>query len=63
MTDYVMALDQGTTSSRTIIFDENANIVSQANIELKQIYPKVGWVEHDPKEILSSQIETAKIAL
>lgn len=58
-----MALDQGTTSSRTIIFDQDGNIVSQASIELKQIFPEVGWVEHDPKEILFSQIETAKVAL
>lgn len=63
MIKYVMALDQGTTSSRTIIFDKNGSAVSVANKELKQIYPKVGWVEHDPIELWSSQIEVAKIAL
>jgi glycerol kinase len=58
-----MALDQGTTSSRTIIFDENADIVSQSSLEFRQIFPQVGWVEHDPVEIWDSQIETAKLAL
>jgi len=58
-----MSLDQGTTSSRTIIFDHNGNIVSSASQEFKQIYPEVGWVEHDPLEIWTSQIKTAKYAL
>jgi len=60
---YIMSLDQGTTSSRTIIFDHNGNIVSSASQEFKQIYPEVGWVEHDPLEIWTSQIKTAKYAL
>ena len=52
---YIIALDQGTTSSRAIIFDKNMNIVSTAQKELTQIYPKPGWVEHNPLEIWSSQ--------
>ncbi|MCL1077021.1 glycerol kinase [Parashewanella spongiae] len=52
---YVVALDQGTTSSRAIVFDHNAKMVAQSQREFKQIYPKAGWVEHDPMEIWSSQ--------
>lgn len=63
MAKYVMALDQGTTSSRAIIFDENGSIVSVANKEFTQIYPKPGWVEHDPMEIWGSQIGVAKEAI
>ncbi len=58
-----MALDQGTTGSRAIIFNHNGIIVSTDSKEFKQIYPKPGWVEHDPMEICSSQIEVAKTAL
>lgn len=58
-----MALDQGTTGSRAIIFNHNGTIVSTASKEFKQIYPKPGWVEHDPMEIWSSQVEVAKTAL
>jgi glycerol kinase len=54
-----MALDQGTTSSRAVIFDHNGLIISMASKEFKQIYPKPGWVEHNPIEIWSSQIEVA----
>ncbi len=53
---YVMALDQGTTSSRCILFDVNGMICSMAQKEFTQVYPKPGWVEHDPVEIWSSQI-------
>ncbi|MBR5874681.1 MAG: glycerol kinase GlpK [Oscillospiraceae bacterium] len=52
---YVLALDQGTTSSRAIIFDKNQKIVAMAQKEFTQIYPKEGWVEHDAVEIYSSQ--------
>ena len=52
---YVLALDQGTTSSRAIIFDKNQKIVAMAQKEFTQIYPKEGWVEHDAMEIYSSQ--------
>jgi len=58
-----MALDQGTTSSRAVIFDHNGSIISMASKEFKQIYPKPGWVEHNPTEIYSSQIEVARDAL
>jgi glycerol kinase len=52
---YIIALDQGTTSSRAIIFDHNVRIVAMAQKEFNQIYPQPGWVEHDPLEIWSSQ--------
>ncbi|MGL6154771.1 MAG: FGGY family carbohydrate kinase, partial [Cetobacterium sp.] len=52
---YIIALDQGTTSSRAIIFDENQTVVATAQKEFRQIYPKEGWVEHDPMEIWASQ--------
>ncbi|WP_394389888.1 glycerol kinase GlpK [Shewanella woodyi] len=55
---YVVALDQGTTSSRAIIFDHDANIVSVSQREFTQIYPQAGWVEHDPMEIWASQSST-----
>lgn len=60
---YVLAFDQGTTSSRSIIFDHDGTPVSVAQKEFTQIYPKSGWVEHDPREIWSSQIDTAVEAL
>ncbi|UJF17262.1 glycerol kinase GlpK [Vibrio sp. SS-MA-C1-2] len=55
---YIIALDQGTTSSRTVILDHDANIVSVAQREFTQIYPKAGWVEHDPLEIYATQSST-----
>ena len=55
MAKYILALDQGTTSSRAILFDEAQNIVEMTQREFPQIYPKEGWVEHDPMEIWSSQ--------
>ncbi len=55
MEEYILALDQGTTSSRAILFDKQQNIVSIAQKEFAQHYPKEGWVEHDPMEIYSSQ--------
>lgn len=54
--EYILALDQGTTSSRAIIFSKSGKIEAIAQKEFKQIYPKSGWVEHDPKEIWSSQL-------
>ncbi|MEI8216823.1 MAG: glycerol kinase GlpK [Eubacteriales bacterium] len=63
MKKYIVSLDQGTTSSRTIIFDKSGNIVSMAREEIKQIYPSAGWVEHDPMEILSSQLSTLNKAI
>ena len=56
---YIMALDQGTTSSRCILFDKQGNICSMALKELTQIYPQPGWVEHNPMEIWSSQLGVA----
>lgn len=58
MGKYIMALDQGTTSSRTILFDKNGNIVCQANKEFEQIFPQPGWVEHNPEEIWMTQFLT-----
>ena len=60
---YVLALDQGTTSSRAILFDQAGAIAAIAQREFQQFYPKVGWVEHDPAEILSSQFDCAVEAL
>jgi len=60
---YVLALDQGTTSSRAILFDEEGTAVSAAQREFQQIYPQPGWVEHDPKEILRTQRDVAREAL
>ena len=59
MKKYVLALDQGTTSSRCILFDKGGNICSMAQKEFEQIYPKPGWVEHNPMEIWSSQLAVA----
>jgi glycerol kinase len=60
---YVLALDQGTTSSRAILFDEEGNTVRVAQREFRQIYPQPGWVEHDPKEILDTQCDVAREAV
>lgn len=60
---YILALDQGTTSSRSIIVNEQGNIVAMEQQEFTQIFPESGWVEHDPKEILESQLATLKKVL
>ena len=60
---YVLALDQGTTSSRAIVFDELGTPVSAAQREFAQVFPQPGWVEHDPREILTTQREVAREAL
>jgi len=60
---YLLALDQGTSSSRSILFDAQGRIVAQAQLELPQIYPRPGWVEHDPLEIWRTQLSTARAAL
>ena len=52
---YILSLDQGTTSSRAVLFDDEQNIAAIAQREFTQYYPKEGWVEHDPMEIWSSQ--------
>lgn len=63
MKKYIMALDQGTTSSRTIIYDKAGKIISMVQREFNQIFPKEGWVEHDAMEIWASQMGTAQEAL
>ncbi|MDP6795968.1 MAG: FGGY family carbohydrate kinase, partial [Verrucomicrobiota bacterium] len=60
---HILALDQGTTSSRAIVFDALGQAVTVAQRELPQIYPKPGWVEHDPALIWKTQLSTAKRAL
>ena len=63
MSKYLLALDQGTSSSRSIVFDAQGRIVAMAQREFRQIYPQPGWVEHDPKEIWATQLATAQEAL
>lgn len=63
MNNLIMALDQGTTSSRTILFDQNYHIVGQAQQEFTQHFPADGWVEHDPMDIWNTTLATAKQAL
>jgi len=60
---YLLALDQGTSSSRSIVFDEQGHIVASAQREFRQIFPQPGWVEHDPNEIWDSQLATAHEAI
>jgi glycerol kinase len=60
---YILSLDQGTSSSRALLFDAQARVVSLAQREFKQIYPQPGWVEHDPEEIWSTQLATAHEAI
>ena len=58
MPTYIIALDQGTTSCRSILFDEKAQIIDMTQQEFTQIYPKSAWVEHDPNEIWNTQLNT-----
>ena len=60
---YILALDQGTTSSRAVLFDEKGAPVASHGIEFPQLYPKPGWVEHRPEDILKSQVEAARAAV
>ena len=60
---YLLALDQGTSSSRSIVFNAQGRVVAQSQLELTQIYPQPGWVEHDPQEIWRTQLATAREAL
>ena len=60
---YLLAIDQGTSSSRTVIYDERASVVATAQQEFRQIYPQSGWVEHDPEEIWASVTGTMQAAL
>jgi len=61
--EYLLSLDQGTTSSRALIFDENGKVVALEQKEFKQYFPQSGYVEHDPMEIWESEIGVAKAAL
>ena len=63
MKRYVIAIDQGTTSSRAIAFDEGGNIVAKAQREFPQIYPRAGWVEHDPEDIYRTCLDSLKEVL
>ncbi len=63
MADFILSLDQGTTSSRAIVFDRHGNSVRSAQQEFRQIYPKPGWVEHDANEIWASQLKVAQAVL
>jgi glycerol kinase len=63
MSQFILSLDQGTTSSRAIVFDHDGSIVSLAQEEFPQLFPQPGWVEHDPEAIWQSQINVAKEAL
>ena len=60
---YVIALDQGTTSSRAVVFNEKGEMIAAHSIEFEQLYPQPGWVEHRPEDILSSQIDSLKLAV
>src|SRR5262244_345114 len=60
---YVLALDQGTTSSRAILFDRQGRATAVAQQEFEQLYPRPGWVEHRPEDIWSSQINAAHVVL
>ena len=62
-TKYLLAIDQGTSSSRTVIYDERANVLASAQREFRQIYPRPGWVEHDPEEIWDSVRQVTKESL
>lgn len=63
MKNYILSLDQGTTSSRSILYDTEAQVINIENKEIKQYFPQNGWVEHDPEEIWTSQLYTAKRVL
>jgi glycerol kinase len=63
MASYVLALDQGTTSSRAILFNRDGEIVSTAQKEFPQIYPQAGWVEHNPLDIVNSQLSVMQEAM
>jgi glycerol kinase len=62
-TDYLLAIDQGTTSTRAILFDAAGEVHHTARIELAQHYPQPGWVEHDPEEIWAGVVATCREAI
>lgn len=63
MKNFILAIDQGTTSSRSIIFDKHGNLSNQSQLEFAQLFPFPGWVEHDPEDIWKSQLSTVKDVL
>ena len=63
MSQFILSLDQGTTSSRSIVFDNSGNIISSAQKEFEQIFPQPGWVEHNAEEIWSTQFGTIAEAI
>ncbi len=63
MSGYILAIDQGTTSSRAIIFDKTLQVVAVGQKEFTQHYPASGWVEHDPEDIWKSVVSTVRAAL
>ena len=63
MAAYLVALDQGTTSSRAVVFSDRGQVISSCNVEFPQHYPHPGWVEHDPRDILDSQVKALKEAV
>src|SRR5436309_2751534 len=63
MSSYIMAIDQGTTSTRTCIFDTTGRLVNQVSEPFRQIFPKPGWVEHDPEDIWRTTVNTMKAAI
>src|SRR6476469_5062753 len=63
MPEYIIAIDQGTTSSRAIVFDHSGSIVSSGQLEHEQIFPQAGWVEHNPAEIWNNTREVIASAL
>ena len=62
MTSYILAIDQGTTSSRAILFDQNREIAATAQQEFTQHFPDSGWVEHDPEDLWSTTIATCRLS-
>ncbi|WP_379129097.1 glycerol kinase GlpK [Paenibacillus sp. sgz500958] len=63
MTEYILALDQGTTSSRAILFDREAGTIAQGQYEIRQSFPRPGWVEHDPGQIWETQLAAGRDAI
>ena len=63
MSDFLLAIDQGTTSTRAIVFDAKLTPVASAQQEFAQLYPAPGWVEHDPEAIWSATVDTARAAM
>ena len=60
---YILAIDQGTTSTRALVFDAGGTACGEAQVELTQHFPQPGWVEHEPEEIWSATLETCRVAL